>query len=108
MTGKGRSGPAGRLEMSANLRYFLMEVLDPSLRPENIGDKCCILDIRLHTKSKNVVDIEIQARHQEFIWKRIQFYAAKMLVEEAKSGDGYEILPHVISILITDFVLILF
>jgi predicted transposase/invertase (TIGR01784 family) len=86
--------------------YQGLEVLDPNLRPENIDDKYCILDIRLHTKSKNVIDIEIQIKNQDFIWKRIQFYAAKMLVEQAKSGDSYKTLPHVISILITDFVLI--
>jgi predicted transposase/invertase (TIGR01784 family) len=86
--------------------YQWIEVLDPNLRPENIDDKYCILDIRLHTKSKNVIDIEIQVKYQDFIWKRIQFYAAKMLVEQAKSGDSYKMLPRVISILIADFVLI--
>jgi predicted transposase/invertase (TIGR01784 family) len=86
--------------------YQRIEVLDPNLRPENIDDKYCILDIRLHTKSKNVIDIEIQVKYQDFIWKRIQFYAAKMLVEQAKSGDSYKMLPRVISILIADFVLI--
>jgi predicted transposase/invertase (TIGR01784 family) len=86
--------------------YQGLEVLDPTLRAENLGDKYCILDIRLHTKSKDIIDIEIQVKYQEFIWKRIQFYTSKMLVEQAKSGDRYEILPHVITILITDFVLI--
>jgi predicted transposase/invertase (TIGR01784 family) len=86
--------------------YQGVQVLDPELRPENIDDKYCILDIRLHTRSKNVIDIEIQIKYQEFIWKRIQFYTARMLVEEAKSGGRYGDLPHVISILIADFVLI--
>jgi predicted transposase/invertase (TIGR01784 family) len=86
--------------------YLGLEVLDPALRADNIGDKYCILDIRLHTKNKDVIDIEIQVKYQEFIWKRIQFYTSKMLVEQAKSGDRYEILPQVITILITDFVLI--
>jgi predicted transposase/invertase (TIGR01784 family) len=44
--------------------------------------------------------------HQKFIWKRIQFYTAKMLVEQAKSGDDYGSLPRAISILIADFILI--
>jgi predicted transposase/invertase (TIGR01784 family) len=86
--------------------YQGLEVLDPNLRAENIGDKYCILDIKLHTRSKDVIDIEIQIKYQDFIWKRIQFYTAKMLVEQAKSGDRYEGLPQVISILIADFVLI--
>jgi predicted transposase/invertase (TIGR01784 family) len=86
--------------------YQGLEVLDPALPPENIKDKRCILDIRLHTKSGKVIDIEIQARYQDFIWKRIQYYAAKLLVEQAKSGDEYGELPQVISILIADFALI--
>jgi predicted transposase/invertase (TIGR01784 family) len=78
-------------------------VLDPTLSPENIEDKRCVLDIKLHTKSGKVIDIEIQARYQNFIWKRIQYYAAKLLVDQAKSGDKYDQLPQVISILIADF-----
>jgi predicted transposase/invertase (TIGR01784 family) len=81
-------------------------VLDPNLRADNIDDKYCILDIKLHTKTKDVIDIEIQIKYQEFIWKRIQFYTSKMLVEQAKIGEKYELLPHAITILITDFVLI--
>jgi predicted transposase/invertase (TIGR01784 family) len=86
--------------------YEKLEVVDPNLRPENIGDKLCILDIKLHTKSGKVIDIELQIKYQHFIWKRIQYYTAKMLAEQAKSGSQYENLPRVISILIADFVMI--
>jgi predicted transposase/invertase (TIGR01784 family) len=86
--------------------YQGLEVLDPGLRPENIDDKYCILDIKLHTKSGKVINIEIQARYQKSIWKRIQYYAAKLLVDQAKSGDQYDRLPQVISILIADFEMI--
>ncbi|MDR2390244.1 MAG: Rpn family recombination-promoting nuclease/putative transposase [Planctomycetota bacterium] len=86
--------------------YLRLEVLDPSLRAENAGDKYCVLDVKLHTRSGHVIDIEIQVEYQKFIWNRIQFYTAKMLVEQAKSGDDYGSLPRAISILITDFILI--
>jgi predicted transposase/invertase (TIGR01784 family) len=86
--------------------YHGLEVLDPDLSPENIEDKRCVLDIKLQTKSGKVIDIEIQARYQNFIWKRIQYYAAKLLVDQAKSGDKYDRLPQVISILIADFEMI--
>jgi predicted transposase/invertase (TIGR01784 family) len=86
--------------------YKGLEVLDPNLRPENIGEKHCVLDIKLHTRSGKVIDIEIQAKYQEFIWKRIQCYGAKLLAEQIKSGDEYDQIPHVITILIADFVLI--
>ncbi|MDR1242740.1 MAG: Rpn family recombination-promoting nuclease/putative transposase [Deltaproteobacteria bacterium] len=89
-----------------NDEYQGLEVLDPALPPENIEDKRCILDIKLHTKSGKVIDIEIQARYQDFIWKRIQYYAAKLLVDQAKSGGKYDRLPQVISILIADFEMI--
>jgi predicted transposase/invertase (TIGR01784 family) len=86
--------------------YQGLEVLDPVLHPENLEDKRCILDIKLHTKSGKVIDIEIQARYQNFIWKRIQYYAAKLLVYQAKSGEKYDQLPQVIKILIADFEMI--
>jgi predicted transposase/invertase (TIGR01784 family) len=86
--------------------YQGLVVLDPNLRADNIGDKYCVLDIKLHTKSRDVIDIEIQVKYQEFIWKRIQFYTSKMLVEQAKTGERYESFPRAITILIADFVLI--
>jgi predicted transposase/invertase (TIGR01784 family) len=86
--------------------YLGLEVLDPVLPAENIDDKYCVLDVRVHTRSGTVIDIEIQVRREDFIWKRMEFYGAKMLVEQAKSGDAYGSLPRVICILITDFVLI--
>jgi predicted transposase/invertase (TIGR01784 family) len=86
--------------------YKGLEVLDPNLRPENIGEKHCILDIKLHTRNGNVIDIEVQIKFQDFIWKRIQYYSAKLLAEQAKSGDEYAYLPNVITILIADFIII--
>jgi predicted transposase/invertase (TIGR01784 family) len=83
--------------------YQKLEVLDPNLLPERIEDKRCILDIKLHTASGKAVDIEIQVEYQEFLWKRIQYYCAKMLAEQGHRGDEYDNLPGVISILITNF-----
>jgi predicted transposase/invertase (TIGR01784 family) len=64
------------------------------------------LDIKLHTASGKVIDIEIQVEYQDFIWKRIQYYCAKMLAEQGSRGDDYDTLPRVISILITNFAFI--
>jgi predicted transposase/invertase (TIGR01784 family) len=93
------------LEISADDLIFL-EVLDPTLKPENKDDKRCVLDIKLKTKNGKVIDIELQAKGQDFIWKRIQYYAAKLLTEQAKRGDQYRLLPQVISVLIADFKMI--
>jgi predicted transposase/invertase (TIGR01784 family) len=83
--------------------YQRLEVLDPNLLPERIEDKRCILDIKLHTTSGKIVNIEIQVEYQDFIWKRIQYYCATMLAEQGKRGEDYDNLPRVISILITNF-----
>lgn len=86
--------------------YQGLIVVDPHLKRENIEDKLGILDIKIKTKSKKNIDVEVQVRTQPSLWKRIQYYTAKMLVEQVQSGNKYEQLTRAISILLTDFVLI--
>jgi predicted transposase/invertase (TIGR01784 family) len=93
------------LELPAE-EYGRLEIVDPNLLPESLDNKHCILDIKLYTKSGNVINIEIQVKYQTNIWKRIQYYNAKLLAEQSKSKGKYKEIPQVITILIADFVLI--
>ena len=86
--------------------YQGLTVVDPYLRKESIEDKFGILDIKLKTKSQKTIDVEVQVKAQPSLWKRMQYYTAKMLVEQVQSGNKYEQLTRAISILIADFVLI--
>ncbi|GHU20882.1 hypothetical protein FACS189475_10080 [Betaproteobacteria bacterium] len=86
--------------------YQGLTVVDPNLEREYIEDKLGVLDVKVHTKSGKVIDVEVQVKSQRSIWKRMAFYTAKMVVEQVKSGDKYQQINRVISILIADFLMI--
>ena len=86
--------------------YQGLIVVDPHLRRESIEDKLGILDIKIRTQSRKTIDVEVQVKAQPSIWKRMQYYTAKMLVEQVRSGNAYEQVTRAISILIADFVLV--
>ena len=86
--------------------YHDLTVLDPTLEREHIEDKLGILDVKIHTKSGKVIDVEVQVKAQRSIWQRMLFYTSKMVVEQVKSGFQYNRINRVISILIADFVMV--
>jgi predicted transposase/invertase (TIGR01784 family) len=106
-------------ESSFILSNFLQAILDlpdeeykgltvdnPNLEREYLDDKLGVLDVKVHTKSGKVIDVEVQVKAQRAIWERMTFYTAKMVVEQVKSGYKYEHINRVISILIADFIMI--
>jgi predicted transposase/invertase (TIGR01784 family) len=84
--------------------YQGLTVVDPHRRWESIEDKYGVLDLKIMTKSQKTIELELQVTAQPSIWQRIQYYTAKMLVEQATGGDCR--ITGVISILIADFVLL--
>ena len=82
--------------------YESIEIADPNLLPEYIGDKYAIIDIKLHTKSHKTIQIEVQLQVQKNMMKRIIFYNAKLITEQMGSGDRYDKIQNVVSIIITD------
>ncbi|MDR3225256.1 MAG: Rpn family recombination-promoting nuclease/putative transposase [Clostridiales Family XIII bacterium] len=86
--------------------YGWLEVDDPNLTPRYADDKKGILDVRVHTVSGNVINIEIQIKPAAAFRERVVFYAARLLDEQAVRGSDYDIIKRVISIVITDFNLI--
>jgi predicted transposase/invertase (TIGR01784 family) len=89
-----------------NEEYQGLEVVDPYLEREYIDDKLGILDIKIHTSTRKVIDVEIQIRLQRSIWKRLLFYIAKLLLEQIKKGKRYDQINRVITIYIADHILI--
>jgi predicted transposase/invertase (TIGR01784 family) len=69
-------------------------------------DKLGVLDLKIYTSNKKIIDVEIQVRHQPSIWKRLLFYSAKLLVEQVKKGNQYQQINRVITIYIADHILI--
>jgi len=86
--------------------YRGLAVVDPKLSRDYFGDKLGILDVKINTKTGKIIDVEVQVKPQDFIWKRMLFYTAKMVVEQAKSGYDYDSIRRAISILIADFMLV--
>ena len=82
--------------------YHDIEIADPYLLPEYVGDKSAIIDVKLHTKSRKVIHIEIQLKVTEAMRERIVFYDAKLITEQIGVSEKYDKIKKVISIIITD------
>ena len=82
--------------------YSNIEIADPYLLPEYIGEKLAIIDIKLYTKNRKVIHIEIQLQVTPEMRERIVFYDAKLITEQLGSGEKYAAIQKIISIVITD------
>jgi len=85
--------------------YSHLQIINPFSTIEKIDDKTVILDIKVYTKSKHVINVEMQVADDMDLRERIIFYSARNLTEQMHRGDSYA-LKKVVNILITDFVLI--
>jgi predicted transposase/invertase (TIGR01784 family) len=86
--------------------YNEIEISDPHLLREYDADKLAIIDVKLKTRSKKVVHIEVQLSVTPDLRERIIFYDAKLITEQVGSGDDYDVIKKVISIVVTDEMLI--
>ena len=82
--------------------YQRIEIADPHLLREFDGDKLGIIDVKLYTKTRKVIHIEIQLKVTEELKNRIIFYTSKLITEQIGSGDDYDAIQRVITIVITD------
>ena len=86
--------------------YDEVTIVDPHLLQEFKGDKLGVLDVKVKTRSKKVINVEIQIKPTSELRERIVYYSAKMVTEQMGSSDDYLKIKRVISIIITDFVLV--
>jgi predicted transposase/invertase (TIGR01784 family) len=82
--------------------YDEIEISDPYLLREYPGDKLWIVDIKLKTKSKKIIHIEIQLSVAQGLKSRIIYYMGKLVTEQLGSGMDFDMIKRVISIIITD------
>jgi predicted transposase/invertase (TIGR01784 family) len=82
--------------------YNEIEIADPHLLREFPSDKLAIIDVKLHTKSRKIIHIEIQLKVTEALKRRIILYGSKLITEQIGIGDEYDVINKVISIIITD------
>ncbi len=86
--------------------YDEIEIADPHLLPDYVEDKYSIIDVKLYTKSKKIIHIEIQLTISPELKKRILFYSSKLITEQIGNGGNYNEIQNVISIIITDKTLV--
>ncbi len=80
----------------------ILEIVDPQVGGQYPRDKKGILDIKVVTAQGKRIDIEIQVESQEWLWERLLFYTAAMVVEQIGEGENYDGIKRSITIVITD------
>ena len=84
--------------------YINIEIVDPFSKIEKINDKLTIIDVKVHT-TKGIINVEIQLNRYTDMEDRIIFGISKAVTNQKHSGNDYK-LKKVITILITDYILI--
>jgi len=87
--------------------YDYLTVVDPHVKKESETDKYGILDVKIHTKNGRVIHVELQLWSIPEMKERSIYYQSKMITEQILSGQDYTIIKKVVSIIITDYLLIL-
>jgi predicted transposase/invertase (TIGR01784 family) len=86
--------------------FDYLTIVDPYLKREFEDDKMGILDVKVHTQSRMVINVEMQVKTTQELRKRVTLSTAKMLTEQIKRGETYSRLERVVSILICEGILI--
>jgi predicted transposase/invertase (TIGR01784 family) len=77
-------------------------LIDPFLQRIWKKDKLGIVDVKVLTKAGNVINVELQARKDSAMRKRILYYAAKLIWEQVKYGDSFDLINRTICVVICD------
>ncbi|MDR3623637.1 MAG: Rpn family recombination-promoting nuclease/putative transposase [Chlamydiales bacterium] len=80
---------------------FLKTIQDPEIAFQKVS----IVDILCKDERGNAYIVEMQVASERGFEKRAQFYAAKVYVNQAKSGKSYENLKEVIFLAIVDYIM---
>jgi predicted transposase/invertase (TIGR01784 family) len=81
--------------------YQSIEIADPHLLPEYVGDKYAVIDIKLHTRTRKIIHIEVQLEVHPTMRNRVIFYNSKLITEQMGTGDQYDKIQKAITIVIT-------
>ena len=85
--------------------YQSIVIVNPNLPREYHDQKLGIVDLRLTTRSGQIIHVEIQRFPDPAMRDRLMFYDANLIAGQIGKGEKYN-LKRVISILITDYDLI--
>jgi predicted transposase/invertase (TIGR01784 family) len=79
-----------------------LEIINPEMPPESLGDKFCRLDINMIVAGQRV-NLEIQVRDEGDYPERVLFHWARIYSSALPSGKDYLELPRTVIISIIDF-----
>ena len=82
--------------------YREITVVDPHVKKESAADKYSILDVKVRTKSKQIIHIEIQLKVFDEMKPRVIYGQSKLVTEQMSAGKDYDVIKRAISIVITD------
>jgi predicted transposase/invertase (TIGR01784 family) len=83
-----------------------LTIMNPFLKPEFPNDKACVLDVKVHTVTGKIIDVEIQFAEYYYMRERVACYSSKMITEQIGSGQDYSVIKPAICIIITDYILV--
>ena len=86
--------------------YDHLIIVDPHIKKESAKDKYAILDVKIHTKSGNIIQVEIQVAPIPDMKPRVIYSQSKMVTEQMASGQKWGVIKRVVSIIITDYMLV--
>ena len=86
--------------------YRDIVIVNPYLPREYPDKKLGIVDLRLTTRSGQIIHVELQRKPVPVMRDRLIFYDSSLVAGQINPGEEYEALKRVISILITGYDLI--
>jgi predicted transposase/invertase (TIGR01784 family) len=86
--------------------YDEIDILNPNTNTEFDGDKYSVLDVKLRTKSGQIINVEIQRHRVGAFRNRVVYQEAKLIEEQLGRGDYYDKVNRAVCIVITEFAFI--
>ena len=83
--------------------YDRITIVDPHVKKEFPDDKYGILDVKLHTRSGIVVNIEIQVLSIPEMKQRSVYFISKMITEQMTAGRNHSDIKRSVCIIITNY-----
>ena len=80
-----------------------VEILNPTLSTEVIGDKVSVLDLLIRLNNGSRIDVEMQMENTDGFRRRILYYWAKLHQSQLQAGETYQKLSPTISISILNY-----
>ncbi|MDR1486744.1 MAG: Rpn family recombination-promoting nuclease/putative transposase, partial [Deltaproteobacteria bacterium] len=81
-----------------------LSFLNPFLYQDSEKGKEGILDVKVKTKTAEIIDIEMQILKVPDLPERIFFYKSKLVLEQIGRGNDYSVIKKVYNIIITDHI----